>query len=145
MKLLTGVLAYLLLLFSMGCKEGDFAPGGARLFLSASPQQIGFNGTCELTVTGVDEEGRPLPDGTEISFRVDEAGTVTPNPVRMLNGTAVSTYHATFIAGEITITAISGGTEANVTITVADELEENVFVSANPATFGPGGGTSVIS
>ncbi len=136
----------ILLLFSLSCKEsGNVAPGGSRLFLTADPQQISFNGTSLLTVTGTDENGVPLPDGTQVSFTVTEAGRVSPNSVQLVNGTATSTYFATVVSGDITITAISGGVEASITISVADNIEQKVFVFANPAKLPDGGGTSLIS
>jgi hypothetical protein len=140
------LILFLLLPFCLSCHQANnIAPGGALLFLIAEPTQIGFNGTSTLTVTGTEETGVPLPDGTKVSFGVDLAGNVSPSTVQLLSGTATSTYHATFTAGEITITATSGSVEANTTITVVDNIQQNVFVSANPTTFPTGGGTSLIS
>jgi hypothetical protein len=115
------------------------------LILSADPSEIGLSGTSELTVTGTDENGNPLPDGTTVAFSVDQAGRVTPAAVQLMNGTATSTYFATFSSGEITVTATSGSVQARTTIVVSDDIEESVFVSANPGSFPSGGGTSVIS
>jgi hypothetical protein len=137
---------FLLFLFTFSCEDSDnVAQGNARLFLSADPPEIGLKGTSTLTVTGTDEDGAPLPDGTQVSFSVDQAGRVEPSSVQLLNGTATSTYFATLSAGDITITATSGGVQAHTTVTVADNIEENVFVSATPATFPTGGGTAIIS
>jgi hypothetical protein len=131
---------------ALSCKESEnAASSGSRLFLTADPQQISFNGTSSLTVSGSDENGTPLPDGTQVSFSVTEAGSVSPRTVSLVNGTARSTYHATFVAGDITITAISGSIEANTTVTVTDSKDQNVFVSANPANLPNGGGSSLIS
>ena len=140
----------LLLLFCSlilaSCDEGDSVAGGnSRLLLSANPAQISLSGTSSLTVTGTDENGQPLPDGTRVSFAVDQSGRVDPAAVELINGTGTTTYFATLSAGEITITATSGSVQAKTTVTVADNIEENVFVSASPATFPTGGGTSVIS
>lgn len=134
------------LILLLSCHQAsNIAPGGAQLLLSANPQQVGFNGTSQLTVIGTDENGLPLPDGTRVAFHVQEAGNVTPDTVQLINGTANATYHATFVAGDMTISATSGSVEATTTVTVSDNTDQNVFVSANPATFGPGGGTSAIS
>ena len=94
---------------------------------------------------GVDENGAVLPDGTQISFRVEQAGRVTPSTVPLMNGSATSKYFATNFSGEITVSATSGSAEASTSITVADDIERKVFVSAIPATFPSGGGTSIIS
>ena len=136
----------LLMLFSVSCEDGNNVAGGnSRLILSADPSEIGISGTSSLTVQGTDENGAPLPDGTTISFSVDQAGRVDPAAVQLVNGTATTTYFATFSSGEITVTATSGSVQARATITVADNIEENVFVSANPGTLPSGGGTSIIS
>jgi len=138
------IVAILFLTF-LSCKSANVASTGSSLLLTANPQQIGSKGTSVLTVTGTDENGAPLPDGTTVSFSVKEAGRVSPNAVQLVNGTATSTYFATVVSGDITITATSGSTQASTTIGVADSLAKKVFVSANPALLSGGGGTSVIS
>lgn len=138
--------AILLTLFCGACKEGgNSAPGGSRLLLTADPQSIALNGTSQLTVIGTDENGIPLADGTQVSFSVTEAGSVSPSTVQLSNGSATTTYHASLVSGDITITAISGGVEASVTVKVADNIERKVFVFATPAKLPDGGGTSLIS
>jgi hypothetical protein len=136
----------LLTILSAACKEGgNSAPGGSRLLLTADPQSIVLNGTSQLTVVGTDENGVPLADGTQVSFSVTEAGSVSPSTVQLSNGSATTTYHASLVAGDITITAISGGVQASITVKVADNIERKVFVFATPAKLPDGGGTSLIS
>ncbi len=136
----------LLTIFCVACKEGgNSAPGGSRLLLTADPASISFNGTSQLTVIGTDENGIPLADGTQVAFSVTEAGSVAPSTVQLLNGTATTTYFASLVAGDITITAVSGGVQASITIKVADNIERKVFVFATPAKLPDGGGTSLIS
>jgi hypothetical protein len=144
-SLLSRVLPVILLLCLSCGKSGDVASGGSHLFLTANPQQISLSGTSTLTVTGADENGAPLPDGTQVSFSVTEAGRVEPSSVRLAQGRATSTYFATVFAGDITITATSGSIQASTTVTVADNIEQNVYVSASPETLPTGGGTSIIS
>lgn len=147
MRQLYALSAILIVLVFVSCEQSDnVASSGSHLLLTANPPQISMNGTSLLTVTGTDENGSPLEDGTIVSFSVEkEAGRITPNSVELLNGTATSTYFATNFFGEMTVTATSGSVQADTTITVADDLEENVFVSAKPSTFPQGGGTSLIS
>jgi hypothetical protein len=138
--------AIILTIFSAACKEGgNVAPGGSRLLITADPQSISLNGTSELTVVGTDENGVPLPDGTQVTFSVAQAGSISPSTVQLSNGSATTTYRASLVAGDITITAISGGVEATVTIKVADNIERRVFVFATPAKLPDGGGTAFIS
>jgi PKD repeat protein len=130
----------------LSCNQArDVASGGSHLFLTADPPQINVTGTSTLTVTGADENGAPLADGTVISFRVDQAGRVSPSPVHLQGGQAVSTFYAVNYAGDVTVTASSGSVEANATITIADTRKKNVFLSAEPVSLPPGGGTSLIS
>ncbi|HSP06771.1 MAG TPA: PKD domain-containing protein, partial [Acidobacteriota bacterium] len=133
--------------FWVSCSgTNEVASSNAHLILTADPPQIGLRGTSLLTVTGVDANGAPLPDGTSVTFSVDKAGRVSPSSVKLMGGTATSTYFATASAGDISVTATSGSVQASTTITIADEIQKkNVFVSANPATFTTGGGTSVIN
>lgn len=145
MKRVFASILFLVILCFLSCKEsGNIASSGDHLFLTANPPQISFNGTSSLTVTGTDENGAPLPDGTVVSFRVNEAGRISPNSVQLLSGAATATYFATHSAGDIMVTATSGSVQASTTVTVADNIAQNVFVSANPATFPAGGGTSLI-
>ena len=142
----TILLVALSILLSVSCDDANQVAGGnSRLILSAEPSEIGISGTSTLTVAGTDENGAPLPNGTRVSFAVDQSGRVDPGAVQLLNGSAQTTYFATLSSGEITITATSGSVQAKTTITVADDIRENVFVSANPGSLPTGGGTSVIS
>lgn len=149
MNRVSGALATLgfsLLALLTSCSQApNVASGGSHLFLTADPPQINVDGTSTLTVSGTDDGGAPLPDGTVISFRVDQAGRVAPSPVHLQGGQAVSTFYAVNFAGDVTVTASSGSVEANTTITIADTRNKNVFVSAEPAALPVGGGTSIIS
>lgn len=139
-------IVFLALLLCQSCSQSsNVASGGAHLFLTANPPQVSVNGTSELTVSGTDENGVPLEDGTVVSFSVDQAGRVSPNSVHLLGGTGTTTYFSTNFTGDITVTATSGSVAANTIVTVSSDLIENVFVSAKPSTFPTGGGTSLTS
>lgn len=125
--------------------KNDVAGGTDRLLLSADPQQISAGGSSTLSVTGTDENGLPLPDGTTVSFAVDKSGRVSPSSIQLVGGFASTKYFATLAPGEITVTATSGSVQAQVSITVADTIAQKVFVTANPDTFPSGGGTSVVT
>jgi hypothetical protein len=149
MKWLRACSTLLLLILPLllgSCKESNnVASGNDHLFLTADPPAISFNGTSTLTVSGTDENGMALPDGTVVSFKVNEAGRVTPSSVHLVGGTATSTYFGTNFSGDITVVATSGSVEASTIINVSDSIKRNVFVSANPANFPTGGGTSLVS
>ncbi len=53
------------------------APSGTILTITASPSQIGLNGTSQITVIGRRPDGNPLNPGTEIFFSTS-LGSVSP-------------------------------------------------------------------
>lgn len=149
MKRIT-VLTLFVVLAVLSCKMVDqVAPGGSKLFLTAQPQQIAARGISTLTVTGIrgNGSGAPLPDGTVIRFTVNNAGSVSPNPVETRDGQAISYFHAANFSAAVDVTATSGGadsTGAKVTITVGEARAKTVLVSANPQELPIGGGKSQI-
>lgn len=148
----TTVLILLVVLASVfSCKMVDqVAPGGSTIFLTAQPLEINANGVSTLTVTGTRATGAPLPDGTVIRFTVDNAGSVSPNPVETRDGVAVSQFYAASFSGTVKVTATSGsagggtGNSNAVSIVVGDARAVNILVSADPPTLPFGGGTSQI-
>lgn len=141
----------LLFLFALAgifaCNQVDqVAPGGSKLSIFAQPDTVATNGISTITVTGTRANGAPLPDGTVIHFSVNQAGTISPNPVETQGGTATTTFHAANISGDIIVSATSGDAPpATVTIHVGEARASHVFVSANPSVLPPTGGTSKIT
>jgi len=133
-----------LIFVCLSCNQVDqTAPGGSTLTLTAQPTSINSQGTSTLTVGGARATGAPLPDGTVVHFQVQQAGTVSPNPVETKNGIATSFFHAGGFSGDVVILATSGGiSSASVTVTVGEARPTHVFVSASPSVLPPSGGTS---
>lgn len=150
MKRTTVLTLLVLLAFGLSCKMVDqVAPGNSTLFLTAQPQQINANGVSTLTVTGIrgNGSGAPLPDGTVIRFTVDNAGTVSPNPVETRDGVAVALFHAANFSAKVNVTATSGtaiNTDAKVEITVGDARATKMLLSASPSVLPFEGGSSQI-
>jgi chitodextrinase len=126
-----------------GCKQVDFtAPGGSTIHLVAQPSTVDKHEVSTLTVTGIRDNGAPLPDGTVVRFTVgDNLGDVTPNPVELKDGVAVARFVAGNLTGDATITAFSGDASADVTITVAKREASSIILTADPSSLPIGGGT----
>lgn len=150
MKRYAVLITLVILAFALSCKMVDqVASTGSKIFMTAQPQEINANGFSTLTVTGIrgGASGAPLPDGTVITFTVDNAGSVTPNPVETSNGVAVAQFHAANFSATINVTATSGGADnskATVPIVVGDARAVNMLLSADPPVLPFEGGHSTI-
>jgi hypothetical protein len=107
------VVASLLLLTSLlpavGCdKATPVAPSGTILTISANPSQVGVNGRSTITVVGRKPDGNPLNPGTEIRLTAAR-GTIDSIVTTDDNGRATATFRADGRAGEVMITAATGG------------------------------------
>ncbi|HEX2643768.1 MAG TPA: invasin domain 3-containing protein [Thermoanaerobaculia bacterium] len=125
-----------LLLSAWGCdKASPVAPEGTILTVSASPSQIGLNGTSTITVVGRQANGSPLNPGTEIRFTTDK-GTITPVVAPIQNGVATAVLRADTRSGPAKVTASTGTVTADTTIQIGQSTETRptVLVSVNPNT-----------
>ena len=141
--LVTTVLVALLL---VACKQVDFtAPEGSTIKLVAQPSTVDKHEVSTLTVTGTRASGAPLPDDTVVRFTASGvAGDLSPNPVTLKHGVAVSHFVAGDQTGDVTITAFSGDATSNITVSVAKRSPATIIVTANPSTLPFGGGSSKL-
>lgn len=107
---LAAPLLLLALLPATACdKANPVAPSGSILLLSASPSQIGINGTSTITVIGRKPDGQPLNPGTEIRLTTS-LGTISPQIVQTgSGGQATATLRGDGRLGVATVTASTGG------------------------------------
>jgi hypothetical protein len=140
-----------------GCDAGTpTAPPGAKVFLSASPMQIGANGTSTITATVLRSSGQPVNPGTEV--RLDTtAGTLEEIPSSPVQAATPATTKAgatlivnTDVSGVATarlrgggsvvtakVTARSGGADlATVDVKVGSKVAR-LTVQANPSSVDP--------
>lgn len=134
--------ASLLLLMSllpaMGCdKASPVAPNGSVLTISANPSQVGLNGSSTITVVGRKPDGNPLNPGTEIRLTASR-GTIESIVTSDDNGRATAVFRADGRAGEVTVTASTGGgdtmAETTVQVGIPDGDRPQVEVSVTPST-----------
>jgi PKD domain/Bacterial Ig-like domain (group 1) len=142
--LITTVLVTLLLVVS--CKQVDFtAPEGSTIKLVAQPSMLDKHEISTLTVTGTRASGAPLPDDTIVRFTASGvAGDLTPNPVQLKHGIAVSHFVAGDQTGDVSITAFSGDATDHVTVSIEKRTAKTIILTANPSTLPFGGGSSKL-
>jgi len=144
----SALVAIVLALLGTGCGDAAdiVAPSGSNLTLTSAATALPFNGTAALTVQIVDAQGRPVPDGTQVTFAAT-LGTVQPAEVATAGGAGTATFNAGVASGTATITATSGsaGTSNSVRIAVGVAAVATVTVSATPPTVPFGGGNSVLA
>jgi len=113
--------------------------------LDVNPDTIIVQGTSTVTATVLGDGGADVPNGTTVTFSVDNGplGAITESSVTNSN-TATATFEATDNAGQVNITAQSGSavsTPATITIE-ASPAAFIEFISADPeliAIAGSGG------
>lgn len=136
--LLTGVS-----LLTSGCSDMNpsVGPDQATIALQANPATIpAKTGISEIVAIGTKKTGAPIWDDVVISFSAD-VGRVEPQSARFRDGRAYARYFAPLASGDATITALSGGVEATLTITVAEEPPvSTLLLSANRTSLPSHGG-----
>lgn len=123
------------------------APSGTVLTISASPSQIGLNGTSQIVVIGRRPDGNPLNKGTEIFFTTD-LGNLNPAFATVdEDGVARATLRGDGRAGTAMVQArvststgggdMGGGTGSatvSVQIGVDPETKPTLLLSVSPNT-----------
>lgn len=91
-------------------------PVTATLRVSVEPDFLPADGGAEATVRALalDDAGSPMPDGTPVTFGVENGdGTVFPPVVATENGFAEATYVAGRTPGTVVVRASAGGIEGS--------------------------------
>lgn len=140
------MLFILSLLPVVGCdKATPVAPDGAILTISANPSQVALNGRSTITVVGRKPDGNPLNPGTEIRLTAAR-GTIDSIITTDSQGRATATFRADGRAGEVMITAATGGdtmAETTVQVGLSDTDRPDVLVSVTPSTVAIGGSAEI--
>lgn len=140
------LLLSLMFVAALGCdKATPVAPEGTTLTLSASPAQIGLNGTSTITVVGRKANGSPLNPGTEIRLSTDR-GTIDPIVQVNSSGIATATLRGDGRSGAAAVKAATADVEATTTVQIGQSAENkpSVIISASPSTV-PVEGRSTIT
>lgn len=119
-------------------EEGE--GGTLALTLAADPLELPADGAsvATLTITVVDEQGKPAPDGTVVTLETD-SGSV-PASVTTSEGKATGTYTAGTRIGTATITATAGQATQSIQLTLKNPTAQIAGQAA--AVFLPCDGTS---
>ncbi len=115
---------------------GTGAP--ASITLAANPSSLTVLGTSSITATVLDSTDANVPDGTVVTFTLNDStlGTVTPRATTY-NGTVTATFTASNKPGTAIIMGTSGSATDTVNITIAAAVTGSIeFVSATPQVIG---------
>lgn len=108
----------------------------ASVTLAASPTSLTVGGTATITATVRDSSSTNVPDGTAVSFSLDNSslGTVTANATTS-SGIATATFTASSdTPGTVTITASAGSAIGTTSIAIsAADTGSIEFLSVTPA------------
>jgi hypothetical protein len=110
----------------------------ASITLTANPSSLTVLGTSSITATVLDSTGTNVPDGTVVTFTLNDStlGTITPRATTY-NGTVSATFTAANKPGTAIITGTSGSATDTVNIAIAAAATGSIeFVSATPQVIG---------
>ncbi len=110
--------------------------------VEASPAEIVANGssTAGVKATVQDIEGRPVPDGTTVSFSTTN-GSIT-GTATTTQGIATATLTSPTSMGSATVTATAGGISGTTTVTFLGGPAASIVLTANPTMLDADGSSS---
>ena len=117
---------------------GDGTGAPASITLVANPSSLTVLGTSSITATVLDSTDANVPDGTAVTFTLNDSslGTVTPRTTTY-HGTVTATFTAANKPGTAIIIGASGSITDAVNITIAAAATGSIeFVSATPQVIG---------
>lgn len=141
------LLLSLVFVAALGCdKATPVAPEGTTLTISASPAQIGLNGSSTITVVGRKANGSPLNTGTEIRLSTDR-GTIDPIVQVNSNGIATATLRADGRTGAAAVKAATADVEATTTVQIGQstDTKPSVILSVSPNSIPVGTGEATVT
>jgi hypothetical protein len=134
-----------LVLAAPGCDEASpVAPPGTTLSVTATPSQIGANGTSTIRVTALKSNGTPVNPGTEVRLATT-LGTIDEIVETDSSGVAEGTLRGNGRIGMATVTARTGSAEPATVDVEIGEFANNITLQATPSQVGPGGTVSLLA
>jgi len=131
----------LLLTFGLACDSASpVAPTGTVLTISASPSEIGVNGTSTIRVTAVRANGTAVNPGTVIRLETT-LGTIDAQVETDESGVALATLRGDGRVGTATVTARAGSAEAATLDVMVGEVAASVSLQATPSSIPETGGS----
>lgn len=143
-KTLLPILALCLLIAGLACDSASpVAPSGTVLAISATPNEIGVNGTSTVRVTALRANGTPVNPGTII--RLDTTvGTIQSQVETDDQGVAEAILRGDGRIGTATVTARSGSAESVSIEVQVGKTAESVSLQATPSSIPETGGSVTL-
>jgi PKD repeat protein len=143
-------------LLTTPCKKAIYVPAeGDVIQLQAETTIIAPGESVIITITGIKASGQAMPDNTLVVLSADSGKFLDPvgdltTAVRLISGKAEATYQADedFTGESVTITAQSGTAVVSpeqLVITIQSVAIAQLFMTADPLTLPPSGGTTEIT
>ncbi len=153
------MLLLLLLLWLLpvtSCKTAIYVPAETDVIqLMAETTVISPGESVVITVAGVKASGVPMPDNTIVLLSADSGEFIDPEgtktvAVQLVSGKARATYRSDvdFTGETVVITARSGTaavTPEELVLTIRSVTITQLFITADPLSLPPSGGTAEIS
>ena len=116
------------------------------MIISASPTTISTAGTSQITVHVVDATGNVVPDGTVVSFNLDNGlkGVLSNTAQATTGGDAIITFTAGSQSTIAVITATIGTGTVSVDVSIVGTTPATMLVSASTSSI-TAGNTSIIT
>lgn len=131
----------LLLTFGLACDSASpVAPTGTVLTISASPSEIGVNGTATIRVTAVRANGTAVNPGTIIRLETT-LGSIDAQAETDDNGVALATLRGDGRIGTAMVTARAGSAETATVEVRIGEVASTVTLQATPSSISDTGGS----
>lgn len=131
----------LLLTFGLACDSASpVAPTGTVLTISASPSEIGVNGTSTVRVTALRANGTAVNPGTIIRFDTT-LGSIDAQAAIDEDGVAVATLRGDGRIGTAMVTARAGSAEAATVEVAVGEVASTISLQATPSSIPETGGS----
>jgi hypothetical protein len=118
-----------------GCVKVDDESTTASLALQPAATSVAPGGSLVIEALATNKDGAPVKDNTQVSFKVDTLGAISPAVARTNAGKAMATFTAGAAEGIATITVKSGD---------ASDAASVQIVKGTPAPAPtPGGGAGI--
>lgn len=108
------------------------------LQVQVDPPAVPAGGQAALRVTVLDAAGRPVPDGTTVTFTSTQ-GRIVPQEAVTIQGLAQATFLAEKVSGEVWLTVSSGSARNLVLIRILSSPDTRTFPGSGTRRGNPAG------
>ena len=142
LRVVVGTLLVAVALSAAGCEQAvQMAPSSSVLTLTSTGTGVELNGALTVTATLTDTSGKPVKDGTVVTFATT-MGRIDPVEARVSNGRAAVQLVAGTVSGTASVTATSGSNKSNSLEIRVGTVPARVALSA---TLGSLGASTIVA